>query len=179
MRINSFACSIITPVKTSQFPCATITPEKDSRTINTLKRMTRCSATAEQKRVLQSMERSHKFLCHGKVKYSELESRGLTLSSVEEIQRYFNENMPDIPDSILKQEEEAIELGEFCDKRRKYIAEDFEIPTEYSFLTICLLSYGIEHKVSVAESEHDLLDLFSASLICDECSLASEENLLK
>ena len=88
------------------------------------------------------MRKSHTFLVHGKVKYSELENVGLSSGSVAEKRKFFQEEMPDVNDGVLKQEEEAINVGYYTEKMKRYLAEEFDIPAEYSFLTLCLLLYS-------------------------------------
>ena len=183
MKVSSFDCSIFTPEKKIPSSGDIITPEKNNLSEN--ERPLRTPApTNEQTQLLLALERSHKFFCHGQVKYSELEERGLSPTIVEEIQRFFQDNMPDLHDSLLKQEEEAIKIEEFCDMTRKFISEEFEVPAEYSFLIICLLCYSHDHAMSVSESGNDLLKLHSEDYICDACSPStaepqiSENNLL-
>ena len=179
IRISSFDCSIFTPVKTGQAANDELTPEKNIPCEANIKRPIRFSASREQNELMISMKRSHSFLIHSQVKFSELERSGLYLSAVDDIQKYFKENMPDLHDCILKQEEAAIKIGEFCETKKKYISEEFDIPAEYSFLTICILCYAQEHNVSVAESANDLLCLFADELICEECSSSTVEHYVE
>ena len=95
------------------------------------------------------------------------------------MKEYISENMPDVPDIIIRQEEKAIDLKDYSESVRNYMAEEFEIPPDYSFMAICILNYSDEYNKSIIESAQDLLVFFSESSICEKClpiSFESNEN---
>ena len=175
MKINSSCCAIFTPVKGESSTGDKVTPGKDNQSDYYASRPSRLPAPAkEHEPILVSMRKSHAFLAHGAVKYSELEKRGVSISSVAEIREFFQEEMPDLNDGVLKKEEEAIQDGEFTEKMKRFIAEEFDVPSEYSFLTVCLLLYCSEHSLSVSESFNEL-NLFESGFECEKCSILSED----
>ena len=153
MKVNSFESSIQTPMKHSD-----------------RERKKRFSPTAEQKTVLTSMEKVHRFLYHGDISYSYLELMTLTPGHIKEIQTFFNETVPDIPDQLLKLEENAIQKQEFTEIIKNYIAEEFGIPGDYAFSVICILNFSFVEKISANKSGKYLFGLHSSRYECLDCN---------
>ena len=160
MKVNSFDNSILTPEKKNQ----------------NAERPTRFSPTNEQKNTMTVMEKVHKFLYHSEVSYYHLEMMNLTSDSISEIQSFFNEIDPDIMDILMKKEEKAIAEKEFTVKIKNYISEEFNIPADYSFATICILSFSDLHNFGVVKSGKYLFGLNSTSFACLECSGVEPED---
>ena len=178
MKINSFACAVLTPAKNDPNPEILVTPEKEDKCDEgKVSRPSRLfTVSREQKQALLMMRKCHDFLFHGQVTYAKVEKKGLTTSTVAEIKVFFEENQPDISDVVLHQEEEAIKIGDFTEKRKNYISEEFKIPNEYSFLAICLISYSQENSVTITESINHLLNLHSDEFECEKCSSPSSSH---
>ena len=119
MKIDCSSSAIFTPVK-GETTCDSVTPVKTNESDNCDGRQSRLPVPSkEQELILKSMRKSHTFLVHGKVKYSELENVGLSSGSVAEKRKFFQEEMPDVNDGVLKQEEEAIKVGNYTEKMKK------------------------------------------------------------
>ena len=174
MKIDCSSSAIFTPVK-GETTCDSVTPVKTNESDNCDGRPSRLPVPSKQQElILKSLRKSHTFLVHGKVKYSELENVGLSSGSVAEILKFFQEEMSDVNDGVLKQEEEAINVGYYTEKMKRYLAEEFDIPAEYSFLTLCLLLYSSEHSVTLSESFYEL-NLFKRGFECEKSSVSSKD----
>ena len=175
-KVNCLSSFIQTPPSKIKKPPAssTNTPEKfEERTRTSSPRSS--LPTAAQMECLLAMRKCHTFLHHRQIKYSQLEKIGLETSCVTEIHNFLGQNRPEVPDIVYKQEMEGAKTGEFCNEVKEYIAEEFKILTEYSFLTLCILTFCHENKMSVTESANDLLVYSSTRFVCDDCANVSSE----
>ena len=107
------------------------------------------------------MSRVHSFQFHIEVSFSSLEDMEFLDSKiVQVISDYFETEVPDIPDIIVKLEIIALEDGYYGAFLRDFIAEEFKIHVEYSFSVIAVLNYIKTFNITVEEA---LCDIFKVS----------------
>ena len=143
----------------SSFDTSYLTPEKKNP----------FEANSDQEIISTNLEKVHNFLYHSEKSYSRIEMMNLRLDSIIEVKAFFSEHHPDIPDIILKSEENAIASGEFTVKICAYLAEEFNIPEEYSFCVICILNFGFLYKIDIVTSGKYLFGLSSSRFECSQC----------
>jgi len=148
----------------SSFDTSYLTPEKRNP----------AEANPEQQINSTKLEEVHNFLYHSEKCYSRIEMMNLTMDSIAEVKTVFSEMQPDIPDIILKCEENAISSGEFNKKIRAYLAEEFNIPEEYSFCVICILNFGFLYQLDIATSGKYLFQLSSSRFECSQCVMTED-----
>ena len=73
---------------------------------------------------------------------------------------YLLSESPDIPDIVVRLEIMALEGGNYGPFLKSYVAEEFSIPSEYSFCIIAILNYMDSFKVTVEDA---LCDIFQVS----------------
>jgi hypothetical protein len=143
----------------SSFDTSFLTPEKKNSV----------EANSEQEISSTKLEEVHNFLYHCVKSYSCIEMMNLTTDSIISVKAFFTEMYPDIPDIILKSEENAIASGEFTVQIRAYLAEEFNIPEEYSFCVICILNFSFLYKIDIVTSGKSLFELSSSRFECSQC----------
>jgi hypothetical protein len=157
MRVDSFSCSYLTPEKGGVEE--SIAAQEDSQEENSIS--------------------VHRFLHHEDIYFSSLEGISLNQDSIVEIESLFSENKHMVPEIILKKEEITRANDGFSDHTRDYLTEEFNIESEFAFLTICILCYSHKTNISVTESAKALLVLNTQNINCKDCefNLDSDESL--
>ena len=106
-----------------------------------------------------NVDRIHKFQYHIEVAFTDLrELHFMTRSMVNSVTDFFISESPDIPDFLVKLEIIAIEQDYFGQFLKEYIAEEFGIPSEFSFCVVAILNYMKLFNISVKDA---LCDFFS------------------
>ena len=112
--------------------------------------------------------RVHNFQLHEEVKFYPLRTLGITNKLLEGMTKFFSE-LVDIPDTIFKLEEIAVNVNYFNDHLKVYISEEFNCQTEYSFSIISVLHYIHKYSVSLEDALSELFQLSTCQSLCEKC----------
>jgi len=151
-KVDSYASALFTPVKVD-----------NQESMETWEKM-------EARPGIESVQG---FLRSGEISFCKLEEMHLTEDNVKEIEKFFLEVQPDVPDDIMKQEEEAIYERTFTEQKKRYLAEEFQIAGEYSYSAVCVLCYSHVNKLSIQESGEKL---FGSNVFNESLSLNDEDS---
>ena len=124
-------------------------------------------------KALDQMLRSHDFLKHEELVLWDLREFSVDVKTADMLSRFLQKNI-DIPDSILRMEEIAIERKYFTDFLAKYIAEEYSIQEHYSFCVVALLNYCKSKLVCLDDAITELIFLSSKQTICFKCCTEGE-----
>ena len=159
IKIDSFSTAFFTPVKVDNQE-RMVSPDK-----------------MEAGPIMDSVQM---FLRSGEISFCKLEDMKMTQDTVKEIETFFLELQPDVPDEIMKQEETAILEKTFTEQKKRYLAEEFHIAGEYSYSAMCVLCYSLVNELSIKESGGKLFgrDVINESLHLNDkdisCDLVDE-----
>ena len=110
---------------------------------------------------MDNAARIHSYQFHLEVTFTDLcEFTFLERKLANTISDYFTSETPDIPDIIVRLEIIALEDGYYGQFLKSYIAEEFSIPSEYSFCAVAILNYMKLFKIPVEDA---LCDIFQVS----------------
>ena len=137
--IDSSSLSIVTPQKNFIRPVE-LTPIKLGK-VNE-----RFAPSSSGKKVLKQFQRVHQFQCHEPVEFKDLKDLNMDRNVAEEISVFLVST--DIPDTIYRLEEIAVENNRFHPCIKEYIAEEFDCDQEYSFAIIAVFHYMDKFKVT-------------------------------
>ena len=112
--------------------------------------------------LLSNAARIHAFQFHTEVSFSDLrEMSFINQKLVSSLHSFFTSESPDIPDVIVKLETMALEESYFGQFLKDYIAEEFCIPSDFSFCVIAILNYMNLYKIPVDEAICDIFRISS------------------
>ena len=160
--INSSFLSIETPVKVSLRQHDEVTPVK---CVNLNKRF---RPTPEIQRQLAQFERIHNFQYHENIRFMPLQELGITKKLVSSLSEFFKQKI-DIPDTVKKYEEAAIDSKYFDAFMREYISEEFSCQTDYSFSIVSVLHYVNIHDISLEDALCELFEFSTSQSLCQIC----------
>ena len=163
-KINSYATALFTPVKVDNL-ATRVTPDK---------------MEANPVKPVMNINSVKMFLKSGEISFCKLEDMNLTQETVKEIETFFLELQPDVPDEIMKQEEKAILDKTFTEQKKQYLAEEFHIAGEYSYAAVCVLCYSHVNKVSIqASGEKLFIKDVSTESLCFSTHDSADEHLTR
>ena len=160
--IDSSFLSIETPVKVFIRRKEEITPAK---CVNLSKRF---SPSLTLRKQLAQIERVHNFQFHDSVQFVPLSEIGISKKLLNALSTFFK-NSVDIPDTVKKHEEVAIDSKYFNSVIRDYIGEEFNCQIEYSFCIVSVLLYIHRYGVSLEEALCELFRFSTSLSLCDQC----------
>lgn len=171
MKVNSMAGAIMTPMKNNQKPpsCAVRAPN------NLQKRFSPTKAVQDQ---LLKIVRCHKFVHHSTAHhFVDMREMQLKPHHSSQLSTLLHEQTPDLPDFILKMEEDAVLSGEFQPFLRTFLAEQLRISFDLSFAALVIFNYSHQFGLSIEDSFIEVFRLYSEKTICDSCEvvLATED----
>ena len=118
-------------------------------------------------KLLTNAARIHSYQFHIEVEFTNLsEMTFLDRKLVNYISEHFNSESPDVPDLIVKLETIAMEEECFGAFLKEYIAEEFSIPSEYSFCVIAVLNYMKLFELPVEDALCDIFKVSSRKVHC-------------
>jgi len=160
MRVDSFSCSFLTPEKGNG--SESTAAKEDSQ---------------EEDSSEEISSSVHDFLYHEDIYFSDLEGIGMNQDSTVKIESFFSDYKQKVPEIILKKEELARANCGFSDHIRDYLTEEFNIDSEFAFLTTLILCFSHKKNISVTESAEVLLN--SQNTSCKNCddNLDSDDSL--
>ena len=110
---------------------------------------------------MDNAERVHRFQFHTEVSFTDLsELSFLDRKLANALSMYFISESPDIPDIVVRLEIIAMDAGHYGPFLKCYVAEEFSIPTEYSFCIIAILNYMNSFEITVEDA---ICDIFQVS----------------
>ena len=160
--INSSFLSIETPVKLSIRKQDEVTPVK---CVNLNKRF---KPTPDIQRQLTQFERIHNFQYHENVRFLPLKELGITNNLVSSLSAFFKQTI-DIPDTVKKYEEAAIDSKYFNVFLRDYISEEFDCQIDYSFSIVSVLHYVHIYDVTLDDALCELFEFSTSQSLCQLC----------
>ena len=153
--MNSSLCLVETPkkkyisVKSHASPQLVLKPDRFSPSKNLLK-------------LMENAARIHSFQFHIEVNFTDLgELTFLDRKLVNAMSEYFSSESPDIPDIIMRLEIIALEDDYYGPFLKAYIAEEFSIPSEYSFCVVAILNYMKTFSIQVEDAFCDIFQVSS------------------
>ena len=166
--INSSFLSIETPVKASLRRKEEVTPVKS---VNLSKRF---KPSLTIKRQLTQLLRIHNFQFHVDIKFVPLKELGISVKLRNGLSEFFKQSV-DIPDTVRKHEEFAMDSKYFDSFIRDYIAEEFMCQTEYSFSIISVLHYIHLFGVSLDDALCELFEFSTSHSLCQMCVTGDDQ----
>ena len=155
VKMNSSFCLVETPKKKFISVKSQVIP-------SSLNHSDRFSPSKFILNLLNNAARIHSFQFHIEVNFTDLcEMTFLNRKLVKSLNDYFTTEAPDIPDMILKLETFAVEIAYYGPFLKEYIAEEFSIPSEYSFSVVAILNYLHLFNISVEDALRDIFKVSS------------------
>jgi hypothetical protein len=152
--MNSSTCIIETPKK--QF----ISVRSNGGT-HVLQESERFSPSKNLLKLLDNAERVHRYQFHTEISFTDLsELSFLDRKLANALSMYLISESPDIPNIVVRLEIIAMDTGHYGPFLKSYVAEEFSIPTEYSFCIIAILNYMNSFKITVEDA---ICDIFQVS----------------
>ena len=153
--MNSSMCVFETPKKKFISTKPPVTPPVISN-------VDRFSPSRSILNLMDNARRIHEYEFHIEVNFTDLsEMSFLTRKLVKTLSDYFMIEAPDVPDIIIKLEILAVESENFGPFLKYYVAEEFSVPSEYSFCLVSVLNYMEFFKISVDDALCDIFQVYS------------------
>ena len=168
MKISSRAGAIITPEKHEE------TPEKSELELPEVEK--RYSPTKEAKEQILRMQRCHFYVHHQRERYIDLRKMKLTPSRSSQLSSLLLAENPDVPDFVLKMEEDAIVSSEFTPFLRSFLSEQLSISCDLSFAAFLVLNYSYSHGLNIEDSYLELFKLYCVKIVCETCKFSVDSN---
>ena len=168
MKVSSLAGAIITPVKSRE----DVTPAVSGGNCATTKRFTPSKEALE---LISKMQRCHLFVKHREC-FVDLRCMLLTPRQSSRLSSVLQEEIPDVPDYLLKMEEEAYSNGDFDVFLKNFLAQQLKVSQEWSFSALVIFNYSHRFGVSVEDSYHEIFGCFSVKTICDKCENIADKD---
>ena len=164
MKVNSMAGAIITPIKNIQkSPSCVRAPN------HIQKRFSPTKAVQDQ---LLKMVRCHHFVHHSTAQhFVDMRQMQLKPNHSSQLSAMLHEQSPDLPDFLLKMEEDAISSGEFQPFLRTFLAEQLRISFDLSFAALVIFNYSYQFGIGIEDSFIEVFRLYSEKTICDSCEI--------
>ena len=168
MKISSRAGAIITPEKHEE------TPEKSELEMPEFEK--RYSPTKAAKEQILRMQRCHYYVHHQRERYIDLRKMKLTPSRSSQLSSLLLAENPDVPDFVLKMEEDAIVSSEFTPFLRSFLSEQLNISCDLSFAALLVFNYSYSHGLNIEDSYLELFKLYCVKIVCETCKVSVDSN---
>ena len=160
--INSSFLSVETPIKGPIRRSDEVTPVKS---VNLTKRF---RPSPQIQRQLMQFERVHRFQYHESVRFLPLNELRITFKLVGALSEFFKQTI-DIPDTVKKYEEAAVDSKYFHAQMRDYISEEFDCQIDYSFCIVSVLHYINIFEVCLEDALCELFQFSTSQSLCQQC----------
>ena len=164
MKISALAGAIVTPIKGRDVVSSSSTTIDNASGLLE-KRFTPSKSAVD---LISKMQRCHLFVQHNAC-FSDLRSMHLTPMLSSQMSSILLEESPDIPDFLMKMEEDALISGDFNSFLRTFLSEQLNISLDLSFSALILFNYSHRFGVSLEDAYKEVFELFSTKTICEKC----------